>query len=132
MHPHRLRNFLIGVGMFILGPALGFVLYVLLLMTVLQGLNRPATLSPEWFAEFQNFPGRILVALLPMGLGLLCGASGLVIVIANLAIHFLGQDPATTANVNLSPYRIPTPQSVDPAPPRQRSRDDSRYMPKLS
>jgi hypothetical protein len=127
MHPRRLRNFLIGVAMFILGPALGSVAYLLIFMIALQGLAHPS-FSPEFFAESQNFSGRIFLAFVPVGLGFLCGAAGLVILIANLAIHFFGQDPAPGAGVNFR-YLNPTLPASTPAP--QRSRDDSRFMPKL-
>ena len=67
------------------------------------------------------------LCLLPLGLGLLSGATGLVIVIANLAIHFLGQRAAVPATSGNFTERTLAPQ----AQVLSTVRDDSRYMPKF-
>jgi hypothetical protein len=91
MPPRRLRTLIIGLAMFILGPVLGFVTYIAVLLRTLA----PGQVTPpfrEALAHLQQIPGRVVIALLPLGLGAVCGAAGLVLVLATLATHFLGQE----------------------------------------
>ncbi|HWW02482.1 MAG TPA: hypothetical protein VNZ64_22480 [Candidatus Acidoferrum sp.] len=110
--------------MMILGPAIGLVAYLLLLThAALPGQATP-TLA-EALVQFQQLPGRLMTALLTFALGLLCGASGFFLVIANLVIHFLGQDAGSTPPSGMFRQTTPAPQPPAPAIP-----NDSRYMPR--
>ena len=110
--------------MMIVGPALGYVGWFGLLMHAAQ----PGQVSPsiaEAMARMEQLPGQLLTALIPLALGLLCGAAGLFLVVATLAIHFLGQDTRLTSLAGMRPQPTPAPQ-----PPFPATADDSRYMPK--
>ena len=74
--------------MTIIGPALGFLAYLAVMLTVLHGV--PNASISESTARLQQLPGQMFLALFPAGLGALCGAVGLFIVISTLVIHFLG------------------------------------------
>jgi len=85
--------------MTILGPTIGFAVYLAVVVHAAQTFAQPAPTLSEAMTQFQQLPGRLAFCLIPLSLGALCGATGLVMVIANLAIQFLGQEtaPATTA-----------------------------------
>ena len=117
--------------MAILGPPFGFAIYLALVAYAAQTLAQPAPSFSEAIAEFQQVPARIALCFLPLALGLLCGATGLVIVIANLAIHFLGQPPTSPPTSDNFTERTPPPQSPCLAQALPAVRDDSRYMPKF-
>src|SRR5262249_55795094 len=88
MPPRRLRALIIGIAMSIIGPALGFIAYLGVALRTLHNLPTPST--SEAMARWQQIPGQMLLAMFPAGLGALCGAVGLFIVISTLVIHFLG------------------------------------------
>jgi hypothetical protein len=58
-------------------------------VTILHRQTSPTTPAAA-MSEMQQLPGQMLLALLPAGLGALCGAVGLFIAISTLVIHFLG------------------------------------------
>jgi len=110
--------------MLIVGPTLGYVGWFALLMHAAQ----PGQVSPsiaEAMARMQQLPGQLLAAMIPLALGVLCGAAGLFLVIATLAIHFLGQDTEPTSPPGMRHQSTPVPQ-----PPSSAMPDDSLYMPK--
>jgi hypothetical protein len=117
--------------MAILGPTFGFATYLALVVHAAQTLAQPAPSFSEAVAHLQQVPVRLALCLLPLGLGILCGATGLVIVIANLAIHFLGQPATPAASSGAYTERTPAPQSPGLARVLPAVQDDSRYMPKF-
>ncbi len=132
MPPRRLRNLIIGLALTFVGPALGFTLYLLLVFCVFGNMADPTASLPDLMAQARQIPARVFLCLIPLGLGFLCGATGFVIVLANLATHFLGQPPATSAPSGAwppSPAQPSAPHFAQPAPAVP-SHPDSRYMPK--
>jgi len=122
MPPRRLRTLIMGLALTILGPVLGFCIYLFLLLRAFPGATPTVT---DAFAQLQELPTQLTVALLPMALGLLCGAAGFFMAISSLAIHFLGSESKTPA--------LPRPSAQSNAAPKPASievPDDARYMPK--
>jgi hypothetical protein len=113
--------------MAILGVPTGFALYFAALFIAVDRLSQPTPSFAEAIAQAQQMPSRLIVAVIPFGLGLLCTAVGLVLVVANLLIHFMGtpevQDAGLFTNAAPPPQLAPSA----PSPPHD---DDSRYMPK--
>jgi hypothetical protein len=132
MSPRRLRTLITGLALFIIGPAVGFCAYIGI---ALYALPHAAVRSPaEALAQLQQLPSQLLLAVIPLALGLLCGAAGLFLVICTLAVHLLGYDSRKTATSepqsnHASRVQIRTPASTvqKPAP----AAGDSRYMPKF-
>jgi hypothetical protein len=124
MPPRRLRTLIIGLAMMILGPPLGYVGWIALMVhAALPGQANPSI--AEALGRLQQLPGQLLAALIPLVLGVLCGAAGLFLVVATLAIHFLGQDPGPALSFGISQQPAPTPHPLPHA-----TADESRYMPK--
>lgn len=133
MPPRRLRTLVTGLGLFIIGPAIGFCAYLIILLQALPGGTRPSL--AEALAEWQQLPGQIALALIPLALGLLSGAVGLFMVVASIALHYFGGGAANPTAPELQPThasRTQIPKSTQT--PRKAAApvaDDSRFMPKF-
>lgn len=114
--------------MTILGPTFGFAIYLALVVHAAQAFAQPAPSFADAMAHFQQVPARMALCFLPFGLGLLCGATGLVIAIANLALHFLGQPSSPSIAFE---QRTPAPQAPSLTSVLPTAQDDSRYVPKF-
>ncbi|HVV72538.1 MAG TPA: hypothetical protein VHI52_13745 [Verrucomicrobiae bacterium] len=120
----RLRTIIIGVAMALLGLPTG---YVIMFLFFARTLGHPATSLAEAVAQMQGMPSDLMLAVFPVGLGLLCSAAGLFLVIANLLIHFLGAPQPQPCSPLAKPAAAPRPT---PTPRATTFPDDSRYMPK--
>jgi hypothetical protein len=125
MPPRRLRTLIVGLAMTILGPVLGYAIQLVLLVHAAQPgqVNQSITAA---FAQLQQLPGQLLVSLIPLMLGALCGAAGFFLVTATLVIHFLGPDTCPISPRGMPRQAMPSSQPVTSA-----KGDDSRYMPKF-
>jgi hypothetical protein len=129
MSPRRLRTLIIGLALFIIGPILGICAY---LAVVLHALPRGTSPSPaEALAQLQHLPGQLALALIPIAIGVVCGAIGLFMVISTLAVHFLGSAAASEHQPSFASHtQIPDPAQTQRKAPVPVA-DDSRYMPKF-
>jgi len=104
MPKRRLRTLIIGLIMTFVGPALGLVIYFAVVFhLLLPGQSAPSL--AEAMANFQAIPRQMFLAMSLLALGFLCGASGLVVIISTLAVHFLGQDTAPAYSPPASKHR---------------------------
>ncbi len=80
------RNILItGVALVIFGPVLGWVLTLAGFFHTEQSIiQTPAGTLPD----MQQTASQMFVSLIPMGLGVLCGAAGLFLILYVLITHF--------------------------------------------
>ena len=124
MPPRRLRTLLVGLAMMVFGPPLGYAGWFGLLMHAAQPGQVNLSIA-EAMARMQQLPGQLFTALIPLALGILCGAAGFFLVVATLAVQFLGQDIGPASIPGMRYQSTPAPQS-----PFSATADDSRYMPK--
>jgi len=120
----RIRMLITGLAMAFVGPAVGFCIYFAALIYAEQP---GASSNPlEVLADIQRLPGRLALAALPLGLGFLCGAAGVLVSLSSLIIHFLGKETEVRTNPFSSP---PPPNASSTQPASPPIADDSRHMP---
>ena len=123
MSPRRLRLLLIGLALFFIGPVLGYIVTLAIMMSLgVQGMAGQSL--AEALAGLQRLPGQVLAACIPAALGFLAGGVGIFLVVANLVIHFLGQENSAPPALPVSPKPAPVPRPLRPA-----EHPDARYMP---
>ncbi len=128
MPTRRQRTLIVGLIMTFAGPALGFIVREIMGAHILWQAQQPLTPSlADAMNHYDALMGKIFSASVPFELGMICGAVGIIISTATLALHFWPEGIATV------PYSPPVPQA--PSKPRPATRpipSDSKYMPRYS